>query len=179
MKKRFYVYNSWKEQMELLSVEEKATMLMNLFAYQNDEEVVLDTPMLKMCWAGMTFLLEKDAKTYQQKVDNMKKIGKRNNKASNDTVTESNDNVKTLNDTVTINNDTVQPRLDNDNVNVNVNENVNVDDDGDDKVNDDGKDKDKEWFLKRLRNGIPFKTLNIKYPQSSSLTEAFDEYWNE
>ena len=53
MKKRFYVYNSWREQMELLSVEEKSTMLMNLFRYQNDEEVVLDTPMLKMCWASM------------------------------------------------------------------------------------------------------------------------------
>ena len=168
MKKRFYVYNSWREQMELLSTEEKATMLMNLFAYQNDEEIVLDTPMLKMCWASMKFLLEKDAITYQQKVDNMKKIGKRNNKASND-------NVTTPNDIVTIKNDVVNNRLDNDNVNVN----VNVNDDEDDKVNDDGKDKDKEWFLKRLRNGTPFKTLTIQYPQSSSLTEAFDEYWSE
>ena len=117
MKKRFYVYNSWREQMELLSVEEKSTMLMNLFRYQNDEEVVLDTPMLKMCWASMKFLLEKDANTYQQKVDNMKKIGKRNNKVSNDTVTINND-------TVTTTNDTIQSRLDN------VNDNVNEDGDG-------------------------------------------------
>ncbi len=123
MKKRFYVYNSWREQMELLSVEEKATMLMNLFAYQNDEEVVLDTPMLKMCWTSMKFLLEKDANTYQQKVDNMKKIGKRNNKTSNDIVTINND-------TVTTTNDTIQSRLDNDNDNDNVNVNVNEDGNG-------------------------------------------------
>ena len=30
-KKRFYVYGSWEEQFEILSTEEKATMLMNLF----------------------------------------------------------------------------------------------------------------------------------------------------
>ena len=112
MKKRFYVYYSWKEQMELLSTEEKATMLMNLFRFQENEEPILNTPMLKMCWASMKFLLEKDAITYQQKVDNMAKIGKRNNKVSNDTAT--------------ISNDTIRYRLDNVNDNVNDNVKVNV-----------------------------------------------------
>ncbi len=120
MKKRFYIYNSWEEQMKLLSTEEQATMLLNLFRFQNGEEVVLDTPMLKMCWASMKFLLEKDATTYQQKVDNMKKIGQRN---------------KQSNDTVTTSNDTVRPRLDNDNDNDNANVNENENEKGNEKGN--------------------------------------------
>ena len=146
--------------MELLSVEEKATMLMNLFAYQNDEEIVLNTPMLKMCWASMKFLLEKDAITYQQKVDNMKKIGKRNNKTSNDTVT-------TQHDTVTITNDTIQSRLDNDNVNANGNDNKNEEVNGDGKIGDD--------------KGTPTSLHpNSSISQSLRLAgvKSIDEYWS-
>lgn len=111
MKKRFYVYYSWKEQMELLSTEEKATMLMNLFRFQEGEEPILDTPMLKMCWASMKFLLEKDTAEYNNKVERGRKAGQSNNKAPYGTVT--------------VLYDTEQNRLDN--VNDNVNDNDNVD----------------------------------------------------
>jgi hypothetical protein len=67
-KKRFYVYASWEEQFELLTTEEKATMLMNLFKYAKGEEPILDTTGLKLVWAGMKFLLEKDNTEYQKSV---------------------------------------------------------------------------------------------------------------
>ena len=43
--------------MELLSTEEKATMLMNLFKYNEGAEPILNTSGLKLVWAGMRFLL--------------------------------------------------------------------------------------------------------------------------
>ena len=116
MKKRFYVYYSWKEQMELLSTEEKATMLMNLFRFQEGEEPTLDTPMLKMCWASMKFLLEKDTEAYNNSVERGRNAGTLNRKAPHGTVT--------------VQYDAVQNHLDNVNDNVNDNDNgkVNVKD---------------------------------------------------
>tara|TARA_R110000796_G_scaffold221501_1_gene337644 strand:+ start:266 stop:745 length:480 start_codon:yes stop_codon:yes gene_type:complete len=67
-KKRFYIYNSWKEAMELLSTEEKAIMLMNLFKYNEGAEPILNTSGLKLVWAGMRFLLEKDSAKYKAAV---------------------------------------------------------------------------------------------------------------
>tara|TARA_R110000824_G_scaffold184343_4_gene365315 strand:- start:1546 stop:2040 length:495 start_codon:yes stop_codon:yes gene_type:complete len=142
MKKRFYVYASWEEQMELLSVDEKATMLMNLFKFQKDEEPILDTPLLKMCWASMKFLLEKDTKSYNAAVERGKTAGK-SNKRLNSTIT-------TPNDTVTVPlrhhkaiYDGVHNRFGNDNDNDNDNVNVKVKG----KVNGDGDDK---WEMKML-----------------------------
>lgn len=114
MKKRFYVYASWEEQMELLSVDEKATMLMNLFNYQKNEEPILDTPMLKMCWASMKFLLEKDTKAYDASVERGRQAGKQNNKTPHTT---------TQPHTAPFN--AVSTHVDNDNVNVNENGNGN------------------------------------------------------
>ena len=129
MKKRFYVYESWREQMELLNVDEKATMLMNLFRFQNNEEIVLDTPMLKMCWASMKFLLEKDQIAYTAAVERGKKAGK-SNKKTNDTIT------APLQPHIT----PLRNRVDNDNDNVNDNVNVNDNDDGNGDGNGDGDD---------------------------------------
>ena len=112
MKKRFYVYYSWKEQMELLSTEEKATMLMNLFSFQENKEPILDTPMLKMCWASMKFLLEKDTIEYNNKVERGRNAGQLNHKVPHGAVA--------------VRYDTVQSNVDNDNVNVNVNVNGKV-----------------------------------------------------
>lgn len=71
-KKRFYVYGSWEEQFEILTTEEKATMLMNLFKYQRGIEPILDTTGLKLVWAGMKFLLEQDEAKYQAAVQRAK-----------------------------------------------------------------------------------------------------------
>ena len=54
--------------MELLSTEEKATMLMNLFKYNEGAEPILNTSGLKLVWAGMRFLLEKDSAKYEAAV---------------------------------------------------------------------------------------------------------------
>ena len=118
MKKRFYVYESWREQMELLNVEEKATMLMNLFRFQNNEEIVLDTPMLKMCWASMKFLLEKDQIAYTAAVERGKKAGKSNKKTNGTITAPLQPHITPLRNHV-------------DNVNVNVNDDVNDDGNGD------------------------------------------------
>ena len=72
MKKRFYLYSSWEEQFEMLSTEEKATMLMNLFKHAKNEEPVLNTTGLKLVWAGMKYLLESDDIKYQAAVQRAK-----------------------------------------------------------------------------------------------------------
>lgn len=144
MKKRFYVYNSWREQMELLSVEEQATMLMNLFRFQNDEEVVLDTPMLKMCWTSMKFLLDKDTASYNASVERGKNAGK-SNKKTNDTVTVPLQHHMTP----------LRNRVDNVNVNDNVNDNVNVNEDG----NGDG-DGDDSWEMLQMMKWDEMKGNN-------------------
>lgn len=154
-KKRFYVYSSWEEQFELLTTEEKATMLMNLFKYAKGEEPILDTTGLKLVWAGMKFLLEKDNTEYQKSVQRAQKAALAKKLAVQ--VPTSPEPVKNnLN------------RVDNVNVNVNVN------DDGNDGGN--GDEKGKQWFLDRLNKGVSFKSLQSQYPSSSSLVEALNEW---
>lgn len=163
-KKRFYVYASWEEQFELLTTEEKATMLMNLFKYAKGEEPTLDTTGLKLVWAGMKFLLEKDNTEYQKSVQRAQNAAAA--KKISVQVPTSPEPVKEELEPVKNN----LNRVDNDNVNVNVNDNVNDNGDGN------GDEKGKEWFLERLNNGTPYKELYSLYPQSSSLKEALTEW---
>tara|TARA_R110000764_G_scaffold39555_4_gene88467 strand:+ start:844 stop:1323 length:480 start_codon:yes stop_codon:yes gene_type:complete len=67
-KKRFYIYNSWKDAIELLSTEEQGTMLMNLFKYSEGMEPTLNTSGLKLVWASMRYLLERDSAKYEEAV---------------------------------------------------------------------------------------------------------------
>jgi hypothetical protein len=129
MKNRFYVYASWEEQMSLLSTEEQATMLMNLFRYQKGEELVLNTPMLKMCWASMTFLLEKDNQAYRDSVERGKHAAAKK-KQNQQTEPAPHDTATAPNDTNTALNGTARHRIDNDNDNVN--DNVDVNENGND-----------------------------------------------
>lgn len=109
-KKRFYVYGSWEEQFEILTTEEKATMLMNLFKYQRGIEPTLDTTGLKLVWAGMKFLLEQDDTKYQAAVSRAQKSAQ----------------AKKLPEPVNTKPEPVNnSRFHIDNVNVNVNDNVN------------------------------------------------------
>ena len=112
IKKRFYVYGSWEEQFEILTTEEKATMLMNLFKYSRGIEPTLDTTGLKLVWAGMKFLLEQDDTKYQEAVSRAQKSAQAKKLL---------EPVNTKPEPVNI----LWPRIDNDNVNVNVNENEN------------------------------------------------------
>ena len=124
-KKRFYVYASWEEQFELLTTEEKATMLMNLFKYAKGEEPILDTTGLKLVWAGMKFLLEKDNTEYQ------KSVQRAQNAASAKKISVQ---VPTSPEPVKQKPEPVLNRF----VNVNVNDNDNDNDNGDVKGNDNG-----------------------------------------
>jgi len=120
IKKRFYVYGSWEEQFEILTTEEKATMLMNLFKYSRGIEPTLDTTGLKLVWAGMKFLLEQDDTKYQAAVQRAK-------------------NTKPQKTSMEPQKQLMAPQINllnhTDNDNVNVNDNVN--DNENEKVNDD------------------------------------------
>jgi hypothetical protein len=69
MKKRFYLYTSWQESISLLSTEEQAQMLQNFFNYAKGEEPVLNTPSLKLVWAGFNYLLQEDDRKYNERIE--------------------------------------------------------------------------------------------------------------
>tara|TARA_R110000824_G_scaffold373920_1_gene564367 strand:+ start:22 stop:480 length:459 start_codon:yes stop_codon:yes gene_type:complete len=120
-KKRFYVYNSWEKAISMLSTEEKAEMLMNLFKYGKGEEPTLNTSGLKLVWAGMEFLLDKDSTKYQEAVTRGKNAALKRQSAVPQKIT----TAPTIN---------LRHGIDNDNVN----DNVNVNDNGNDNGNGDG-----------------------------------------
>ena len=154
MKKRFYVYQSWEEQMELLSTEEKATMLMNLFKHQRGEEPILDTTGLKLVWAGMKFLLEKDDAEYQKSVQRGKNAALKRQATAPQTNTAAPQKE-------------LRHRIDNVNVNDNVNGNGNDDVNGD--VGDD--------WVTMFRQGETPKSLFTKYPNHrTQITSSWMEY---
>ena len=95
----------------MLSVEEQAQMLQNFFNYAKGEEPVLNTPGLKLVWAGIEFLLEQDHEKYCGAVERARGTKKKNIEPYG-TVKKS------------------MVPYDNVNVNVNVNDNV----DGNDRV---------------------------------------------
>jgi hypothetical protein len=121
MKKRFYLYTSWQESISLLSIEEQAQMLHNFFNYAKGEEPVLNTPGLKLVWAGVNYLLQEDDRKYNERIE----IARNANKVRHvkkDTLPQNNlRSVKE--DTLTY-----------------VNVNVNVNDNDNDNVNVDGND---------------------------------------
>ena len=118
-KKRFYIYNSWKDAIELLSTEEQGTMLMNLFKHSEGMEPTLDTSGLKLVWAGMKFLLEQDNAKYQEAVQRGK------NAASKRQLTAPQSKLTAPHDIVTAPQIDLLHRIDNGNVNVNDNDNRN------------------------------------------------------
>jgi len=73
MKKLFMVYASWEDSFELLTTEEQAQFLKNLFLYNKREEPILNTSGLKMLWTTIKFTLEKDKQSYNNKVEGAKK----------------------------------------------------------------------------------------------------------
>lgn len=70
------VYASWEDSFELLTVEEQAQFLKNLFLYNKGEEPILNTSGLKMLWTTIKFTLEKDRQSYLNKVEGARKTTK-------------------------------------------------------------------------------------------------------
>ena len=121
MKKRFYLYTSWQESISLLSTQEQAQMLHNFFNYAKGEEPVLNTPELKLVWAGINYLLQEDDRKYSERIE----IARNANKVRHikkDTLPQ--------NDLRSVKEDTL-PYV---NVNVNDNDNVNANVDEKDRV---------------------------------------------
>ena len=166
MKKRFYIYASWEETFELLTIEERATMLMNLFRYQRGEEPILDTSGLKITWSSIKYLLESDNKKYEIKLETIKQNSKSNPKLGNNVPNTGyvpNTNKSLL--------DIGKNKLDigspNDNVNVNVNVNDNVN--GNVVIGSD-------WGT-MFRQGETPKSLFPKYPSNRhEITSSWMEY---
>ena len=134
---------------ELLSNDEKATMLMNLFNHQEGLDPVLDTSGLKMAWASMKFLIEKDGAEYEKAVQRAK------NAAQAKTLSAQ---AKALPAPV-LNN---LNRVDNDNVNVNVN----------DKGNENGGDNKGETHVTHV---TPSKTLDSHITESQRKEIEFEK----
>ena len=67
------VYASWEDSFELLTIEEQAQFLKNLFLYNKGEDPILNTSGLKMLWTTIKFTLEKDKQSYSNKVEGAKK----------------------------------------------------------------------------------------------------------
>jgi len=130
-KKSFIVYQSWREPFDLLTEKEKAQFITNLFKFNNDEEITLDTPMLKMFWTSIEYNLSENDKRYQTSKTNGAKGGapkgnknaiKQPNQPNSTEIQPKQLSVEqnNLNDNVNVNDNV------NDNVKENVNENAKV-----------------------------------------------------
>lgn len=132
-RKSFPVYLSWKDSIKLLSVEEKAQFLDNLFNFNSGEDIELNTPMLTMFWKSIEYNLKDAIEKYDAKVTTMKKNAESNSKLQKTQYRESTDLILETTEP-NIGSQNSQSRLYNDNVNDNVNvkenenenENVNV-----------------------------------------------------
>ena len=128
-RKSFPVYLSWKDSIKLLSVEEKAQFLDNLFNFNSGEDIELNTPMLTMFWKSIEYNLKDAVEKYDAKVATMKKNAESNSKLQKTQYRESTDLILETTEP-NIGSQNSQSRLYNDNVNVNVkenkNENVNI-----------------------------------------------------
>jgi hypothetical protein len=69
IRKSFLVHTSWENSIKLLSVEEKATLLMNLFKYHNDEQLLEMSDMLKIFWTSIEWDLENNMRKYDAKLE--------------------------------------------------------------------------------------------------------------
>jgi len=110
MKKSILVYASWEDSFELLTVEEQAQFLKNLFLYNRGEEPILNTSGLKMLWATIKFSLDRDKQAYANKVEGARKttvLRESNRRDSNDTVQNTTMSYDTVQNT-TMSYDTVQ-----------------------------------------------------------------------
>jgi hypothetical protein len=121
-KKSFIVYQSWREPFELLTESEKSQFISNLFKFNEGEEIILDTPMLKMFWTSIEYNLTENDKRYKTSVENGSKGGApKGNKNASKQPKQPNSTEEQPNQL------SVEQNNLNDNVNVNVNEDDNVD----------------------------------------------------
>ena len=180
-RKSFPVFLSWKDSIELLSVEEKAQFLEALFNYYDGEDVQLQTPMLLMFWNSIKHYLKESDEKYQNKVNGgIKAVQIREqNRATAKQDTVPYDTV--INNTVPQNELRNRVSKDNDNVNDNVNEKdddkANVKDKY--KVNTNDKFKDKFNDEDNEPETLFHHTKSIHDELVRAGVSSIDEYWDK
>ena len=68
----FLVMQSWEAAFELLSVEEIAEIVMNLFRFNKGQEAILTTQLTKMMWKNIEPTLIINREKYINKINNLK-----------------------------------------------------------------------------------------------------------
>lgn len=166
------VYEDWIViATEMLSGDECKTFLQNLLAVYKGEEPILDTPLLKSVWKLVGSEVVSNKAKRDSKVERITNARKNNSKhqVNKDVVPSMEPSI------VSISKPIMEPL--GVNVNVNVNDNVNVNENDKDNGNERTMNEpDVKWFKHKLVLGETYNTLRSKYPNSSSLEEAFDEY---
>ncbi len=76
-KQSFIIYKSWEDGFSMLSNEEQAQMLRNLFLWHRNEEPILNTPMLKLVWKLIEFNLINNAENYDKRSETSSENGKK------------------------------------------------------------------------------------------------------
>lgn len=75
-KASFIIYKSWEDAFSMLSNEEQAQMMRNLFLWHRNEEPVLNTPSLKLVWSLIEFNLIQNAENYDKRSETSARNGK-------------------------------------------------------------------------------------------------------
>lgn len=120
----FTIFKSWKESYDLLTDVEKIQFMDNLFRWHNDEEIILNTPLLKMFWTSIEFSLENNINKVIVKSENGSKGGaKEGNKNASKQPNSSENN---LNQTNTSENKPNNKNNSNSNTNNKTNTNMNI-----------------------------------------------------
>jgi hypothetical protein len=70
----FLVMQSWEAAFELLSSEEIAEIVMNLFRFNRGEEAILTTQLTKMMWKNIEPTLILNREKYINRINNSKSI---------------------------------------------------------------------------------------------------------
>ena len=177
-KPSFIMYKSWEEAFELLSIEEQAQMMKNLFLWHRNEEPVLNTQSLKLVWKLIEFNLIHNAENYDKRSETSSKNGKSGGapkgnknalKEKYDIEEQPNQPIFNLNQPIT----TYNNPNDNGNVNGNGNGNVNGND------NDKDNDKDKVIANSSYKNIIQKSILDILTDYDVDIkkyNDAIEEY---
>jgi hypothetical protein len=70
----FLIMQSWEASFELLSSEEIAEIVMNLFRFNKGQKAILTTPLTKMMWKNIQPTLILNRQKYINKINNSKSI---------------------------------------------------------------------------------------------------------
>lgn len=118
-KQSFIIYKSWEEAFSLLTIEEQAQMMKNLFLWHRNEQPVLNTPSLNIVWKLIQFNLIQNAENYDKRSETSAQNGAKGGapKGNKNALKKKYDEFNQPN----------QPNLTYNNPNDNVNDNGNVD----------------------------------------------------